>query len=638
DAAGVDDDFFALGGHSLLAVQLVEWLRVRGVTVSARALFETPTPAGLAAAAAGATVEVPPNRIPAGAQAITPDMLPLVELTTEDLAAVIAGVEGGAANVADIYPLAPLQEGILFHHLLADGGSDAYVSPTVIAFADRGRLDGFARALQHVIDRHDVFRTAVVWDGLREPLQVVRRAVALPVTEVALPGGTEDAVADLVAMVGRSMDLGRAPLLDLHVTEISGGRWLGLLRMHHLVQDHTAMDVVTAEVEAVLAGREDTLPAPLPFRNYVAQARRGVDSGEHEAFFRDLLAGVDEPTTAFGVSDVHGDGSGVVRGGVRLDAALARRLREVGRRLGVSPATVMHVAWARVLSVVSGRDDVVFGTVLFGRMNAGAGSDRVPGLFMNTLPVRVPTAGLDVVAAVDEMRGQLARLLEHEHAPLALAQRVSGVPGDLPLFTTLFNYRHDNSGGSEGGAPSGPGGFEGVRAVYTQESTNYPVTVSIEDEQTGFRITVDAVGPIDPAAVAAMLRTAVAGLVPALENGSRTLLADIAVLDSADADRVLREWNDTAAAVPATTLPELFTAQVARTPDAPALVFEGAPVSYRELNDRAARLAGFLIDQGVGPESVVGVRLPRGVDMVVALLGVLKAGAAYLPIDPDLPA
>ncbi|MEU0563757.1 amino acid adenylation domain-containing protein, partial [Dactylosporangium sp. NPDC006015] len=484
-------------------------------------------------------------------------------------------------------------------------------------------------------DRHDVFRTSMVWAGLREPVQVVWRTATLPVIPVELTGTTGDAVAELLAAAGSSMDLGRAPLLSLHVTGLVDGRWLGLLRVHHLVQDHTALEVVIGEVGAVLSGRADTLPEALPFRNFVAQARAGLNSGEHEAFFSELLAGVDEPTVAFGVSDVHGDGSTVVRAGVALDAELAGRLRDASRRLGVSPATVLHVAWSRVLSVVSGRDDVVFGTVLFGRMNAGAGSDRVPGLFMNTLPVRVPTGDFDVPAAVVAMRSQLGRLLEHEHAPLALAQRVSAVPGNQPLFATLLNYRHSSPRGPEEGAADG---FEGVRPVYARESTNYPVTVSIDDDGTFLGLTVDAAGPIDPDGVVSMLHTAVAGLVQALESTTPVPLSEIGVLNPGELDRVLHEWNGTAVDVPAATLPGLFAAQVARTPDAPALVFEGESLSYAELDGRANGLARLLIERGVVADSVVGVSLPRGFDLVVALLAVLKAGGAYLPIDPDLPA
>ncbi|MEV4514733.1 amino acid adenylation domain-containing protein [Dactylosporangium sp. NPDC049525] len=658
ESVGVDDDFFALGGHSLLAVRLVEWLRVRGVPVSVRALFLSPTPAGLAAAAGAVTVQVPANRIPAGAQAITPDMLPLVDLTEAELQTVVAGVPGGAANVADVYPLAPLQEGILFHHLLADGGEDAYVTPFVLEFDDRTRLDGFVAALQQVIDRHDVFRTSVAWAGLREPVQVVWRSATLSVTGVRVAADAADPAEELASAVGLSMDLGRAPLLDVHVAEAADGRWLGLIRAHHLVQDHTALEVVLAEIEAVLAGRVDSLPEPLPFRDFVAQARAGLESGAHEEFFQGLLAGVTEPTAAFGVTDVRGDGSGAVRIGVPVDPQLAVRLRAVARDLGTSPATVLHVAWSRVLAVVSGRDDVVFGTVLFGRMNAGAGADRVPGLYMNTLPVRVRTADLAVLDAVRSMRNQLAELLEHEHAPLALAQRASAVPADTPLFTTLFNYRHNATPGPENpaerNAASGPespaagnaerdaDGFTGVRPVYSRERTNYPLSVSVDDNGDSLGLTVAAVAPIDPRAVAGMLHTAVGDLVAALEqtleDDTQTPLSRVGVLDAAELDRVLTQWNDTTADVPAGTLPGLFTAQAARTPDATAVESEDETVSYRDLDTRSNRLARYLTGHGVGPESVVAVCLERGVDMVVALLGVMKAGAAYLPVDPDLPA
>ena len=644
ERVGPEDDFFALGGHSLLAVRLVERLREQGLQVPVRALFEAPTPERLAAVAGPVTVTVPPNLIPDGAEQITPAMLPLIELTGEQVARIAAGIDGGAANVADIYPLAPLQEGMFFHHLMAGPDAvDVYLESLVLRMESRQQLGEFTAALQQVIARHHILRTSVAWEQLPEPVQVVWRRATLPVTEITLDvtaGEPGSAAAALQAAAPGWMDLGRAPLLRLTAAAEPGtGRYLALLQFHHMMMDHPGLETVLGEIAALLAGQADALPEPLPFRDFVAQARLGVSREEHQRYFAELLGDVTEPTAPYGLLDIHQPGEGK-HARQRVDAGLAGRLRALARARSVSAATVVHLAWARLLAVLAGRDDVVFGTVLLGRMNAGPGADRVPGLYMNTLPVRVRAGAAGVADALAGMRSQLAGLLAHEHAPLVLAQQASGIPADLPLFTTLLNYRHSRPHGTRGNARPSAGTMHMPRISLgsAQDRGNYPLGVAVDDTGTEFVLSVDAVAPADPQQLCALLHTCLDNLVTALDTAPGTPLHAVPVLDQAERAQLVEGWNGAAAPVPAGLVPELIAARAARAPDAVAVVCGDAVLSYGELAARAGKLARFLISQGAGPEQVVGLCLDRGADMVTAIVGVWLAGAAYLPLDPGYPA
>ncbi|WP_249727407.1 condensation domain-containing protein, partial [Bradyrhizobium sp. sBnM-33] len=246
-------------------------------------------------------------------------------------------------------------------------------------------LDRYLAAVQRVVDRHDILRTSFVWEGLSRPAQVVWRKAPLDVTEVELDGSGGPGHAQLRHRFDpreHRIDLGRAPLLRFVIAREPGsGRWLLLKLQHHLIGDHATSEVMHAEIRALLGGHEHELAAPQPFRNLVAQAQLGVGAKAHEEFFRTMLGDIDEPTTPFGLSEVRGDGSRSHEARRMLPQQLHERLRSQARRLGVSLASLCHLAWGQVVARSSGREQVVFGTVLFGRMHGGAGADHTMGLF-----------------------------------------------------------------------------------------------------------------------------------------------------------------------------------------------------------------------------------------------------------------
>ncbi|KAF2406942.1 arthrofactin-type cyclic lipopeptide synthetase B [Pseudomonas antarctica] len=639
ERVGRHDHFFELGGHSLLAVSLIERMRQVGLSCDVRALFSQPSLAALAAAVgSGREVVVPANGIPMGCTHITPPMLTLVQLDQSAIERIVATVPGGAANVQDIYPLAPLQEGILYHHISAEQG-DPYLLQSRMAFDSLERLHAFMGALQQVVARHDILRTGVVWEGLDSPVQVVWRDAPRVVQEVALNPSEGDIIEQLHARFDARryrLDITQAPLLRMvYAQDPVNNRVAAILLFHHLALDHTAMEVVGQEMRAFLFNQAEALPEAAPFRNYVAQARLGVSVAEHEQFFREMLADIDEPTLPFGVQDVQGDGGAIEEAEQPLDAALAVRVREQARVLGVSAASLMHLAWAQVLGLVSGRDDVVFGTVFMGRMQAGEGADRALGMFINTLPLRVDVAA-GAAVAVKATHARLSALLGHEHASLALAQRCSGVPTAVPLFSALLNFRHSNP---DEMARDGQGIWEGVQLLGGEERSNYPLTLSVDDFGAGFGLSVLALPQIGAQRLCGYMHNAVEQLVVALESSAKTALNQLPVLPLAERETLLREFNATAADFPTGhTVHGAFEAQVDRQPHAIAVQQDGESLTYQHLNQRANQLAHHLLALGVQPDDRVAICCRRGPQMLVGLLGILKAGAGYVPIDPAYPA
>ncbi|MCG1043602.1 amino acid adenylation domain-containing protein, partial [Mycetohabitans sp. B8] len=634
ERVGRHDSFFALGGHSLLVVRLIERLRRIGLGVSVRALFDRPTLSALAQSLGQhREVAVPPNAITPDTTTLTPEMLPLIGLTQADIDRIVAQVPDGVANIQDIYALSPLQDGILFHHLLANDG-DPYLLIFQKAFANRERLDCYLDAVRHVVDRHDILRTAFIWEDMSTPAQVVWRDVSLPITELALDpadGPITEQLAQRFNPRRHRIDLTQAPLMHFVVARDSDGRWLLVELVHHLINDHSTLEVMNNEVQAFIEGRGDTLPPAQPFRNLVAQTRLGVSEEEHARFFTDMLADVEEPTLPFGLEDVHCDGNQIAEARRALPQELNDRLRAQARNLGVSLASLCHLAWAQVLARASGRQQVVFGTVLFGRMQGGDGADSAMGLFINTLPLRVDLYG-NVEHSVRDTHARLAALLEHEHASLALAQRCSGVPTGRPLFSALLNYRHNEAPLAETLMA------DGVELLSAEERTNYPLTLAVDDSKQILSLGCQVAQPIDPDRVCGSMQQALESLVEALEHAHDKPVQQLEVMPEDERTLLLKTWNTTQRDYPShRCVHQLFEEQVAQTPEAIALIFKEQRISYAALNAQANRLAHRLIRLGVVTETPVAVLMQRSPERVVAALAVIKAGGVYMPLNEQWP-
>ncbi|KAG0211800.1 hypothetical protein BGX28_007390 [Mortierella sp. GBA30] len=639
ERVGRYDNFFTLGGHSLLAVRMIESLRRLGLILSVRALFDTPVLSVLATSLNKHqdVSEAPINLITTGITKITPQLLPLIDISQDDIDHIVDRVPGGIGNIQDIYALSPLQDGILFHHIMATKG-DPYLLLGCMAFRDKDLIDRYLSAVQQVVDRHDILRTAIFWENLTAPAQVVLRHAPLCVTELSLDpaeGPIADQLMQLYNPRQHRIELIGAPLTQFVIAQDTDGRWILLQLLHHIAGDHSTLEIMEDEIQTILAGKGDTLPTPQPFRNLIAQARLGMSADEHETFFSKMLSDIEMPSLPYGLTDVHREGINITESHRMLPQELSDRLRGHAKGLGVSLASLCHLAWALVIAGTSGQQRVVFGTVLFGRMQGGSGSDRAMGLFINTLPIRIDVKeGSSVLESVHRVQTDLATLLEHEHASLAMAQRCSNVPSGVPLFSAILNYRHNTE------APLKDAGTTdtGIEAIGGVERTNYPFTMSIEDFGSSLGLTSQAVQPYDPSRICGYMQQALQSLAEMLERAPNMPIQAIGILPVEEKDMMVKAWNNTKRSIPGKgCVHQLFEEQTEKSPEAIAIMFNGRSMTYRTLNNKANRLARTLVDLGVKSGDYVAILLKRSFELVIAQLAILKAGAAYVPIDVKAP-
>ncbi|WJY42758.1 amino acid adenylation domain-containing protein [Streptomyces sp. P9-2B-2] len=575
-----------------------------------------------------------------GAGGITPSDVPLVAVSQREIDAWQARHPG----LADIWPLTPLQSGLLFHASLAGSSFDAYQVQLVFHLAGRVDPDRMRAAGQALLARHTSLRAGFVTGATGEPVQIVVDGVPLPWQDVdlcAVPGPERaQALERLLAEdLNTHFALDTPPLLRLTLVRTGPERAELVLTSHHVLFDGWSMPILMKELLHLYAtvGDPAALPRSRDYRLFLEWlARQDLDKSAE--VWADELDGVEEPTllaaqAASAPARSAPDVPEIGHVDVALSAVDSGELSRRAAELGVTVNTIVQCAWGLLLAELTGRQDVVFGATVSGRPPAVGGADTMVGLFINTVPVRVRYAPSDTVAELlARLQSQQAALLEHHHYGLSDIHRLTGLDVLFDTLVAFESYPIDRVGISDANAVAG---IE-VTGIRPFTVTHYPLTVmAAADPQ--LRLSLQYQQKLFGRDAAEDIAARFARVLRNLTGEPDRLVAVLDVLTAGERDRLLYEYNDTATPVPALTIPELFARQAAATPDAVAVVDESTTLTYQELNVRANRLAHALIARGAGPETVTAVALPRSADLVVAILAVLKAGGAYLPVDPDFP-
>ncbi|MEU6381086.1 amino acid adenylation domain-containing protein [Streptomyces sp. NPDC046909] len=562
---------------------------------------------------------------------LTPSDAPLVKITQND----IEGWERSYGPLVEVWPQAPGQSGIQFQAALADGAFDVYHMQFVLHLSGHVDPDRVRAAGQALLERYPNLRSAFLTTADGDPVQVVAENVALPWRHLDLTGRTEaeqDAALDQALADDRAdqLDPTRPPLLRLALLTCGPEQAKLILTAHHTLFDGWSSPLVITDLVRLYAGSTDLAPVR-SYGDYLAWLSR-QDRDASAARWKAELEGFDEPTRVAADLAVKGEASSLGRVEVPLSIDKGRELARRAAELGVTLNTLLQGAWAVLLSALTGQQDVVFGAAVNGRPADLIGSDEMVGLFINSLPTRAlcrPEQSIGDV--ITDLQNRQISLLDHHYYGLADIQRGVGLPALFDTIVVFENYPVDREGIVDANTSAG---FR-IDAIRPFAGSHYPLTLNSSDPY--LRLSLDYQTNIFDREAAEAVAARLVRVLEQVLADPKTPVGAVEVLAEEEREWLVRRINDTARPIAPGTLPGAFEAQVARTPDAVALVGEDETLTYGEFNRRANRLAHWLIEQGAGPEKLVAVRIPRSVDLMVAIYAVVKAGAAYVPIDTELP-
>ncbi len=545
-------------------------------------------------------------------------------------------------NVEDIYPLSPMQQGLLFHAQATPESAMYFVQWTCTL---QGKLDlaAYQRAWQTIVDHHPSLRALFIWEHLDQPLQIVRSRVGVPWTyedwRAVAPAEQHQRLDQwLQADRQRGFDLSHAPLMRVSLLRMAEETHQLIWSFHHVLLDGWSIRLLLQDVfryyAAFCRGQDVQLEPSRPYRDYIAWLQ-AQDLAQAEAFWRDKLSGL-STLTPLVIEQSRATTAEVEHYGeqqITLSTITTSALQVFAREHQLTLSTIVQGCWAILLSCYSGQQDIVFGSTVAGRPPELIGVEQMIGLFINTLPVRAQVAhDAAVLGWLKELQDQQSEARQYEHSSLAQIQRWSEIGAGERLFNSLLSF--ENYPGNAFAADTGGLTISNARAI---ERTNYPLSVSITvgaELAVKFIYDVDRFdhGPIRR--MGGHLQTLLEQIVAA--PGQR--IADLWILTEAERQQMLVEWNATYQQYPTERCVHgLVEDQAARRPDAVAVVAGGQQLTYSALNQRANQLAHYLRKLGVGPEMLVGIYVERSPELLIGLLAILKAGAAYVPFDSAYP-
>jgi amino acid adenylation domain-containing protein/non-ribosomal peptide synthase protein (TIGR01720 family) len=554
-----------------------------------------------------------------------PADFPLVELDQP----AVSALEAEYGPRIDVLPLTPLQRGLRFHALFDDEGADVYTVQFTFELTGEVDVDRLRAAMRELTRRHPNLLAAFPQSGVQVLPTGAGAEVPLATHDLSI---VEDPEAELSRVLAQDrvarFDLASPPLLRMTLVRVAAQRFVLTVTNHHILLDGWSMPVLARELFALYAG--ETLPAPARYADYLGWLA-GRDLAEARRVWTEELAGIEEPTLlAPSGRAPHAEPPRRVT--EELTAEEAAALTELARSGGLTLNTVVQGAWGVLLGKLTGRTDVCFGATVSGRPAELAGVETMVGLFINTVPVRV-VAGHDepVTRMLTRLQGRQAELMAHQHLGLADIQRAAGMEELFDTLTVFENYPLD-----PGALRTAGTGLE-VTGVGGTDATHYPLTLVISGGER-IELRLDYQTHVFDRGTAELVLRRLRRVLAAFAADPDVAVGSIDVLSAAERHQVLRGFNDTGYPLAPSTLPAMFAEQAARTPDNAAVVFDGHVLTYLELDAAANRMARHLIASGVAPGGVVALAVPRSLELLVAMYAVHKAGAAYLPIDPDYPA